>query len=106
MNELKEKARNPDEAETAGDYYVVETRSGFYWVTAETARRIGAQLDRRWPPRWIKFVDNTGARTWLRTSIVECVHESTEAQRSRERTFRRACHREAKADKRWGEDED
>jgi len=31
MNELKERARDPEEAETAGDYYVVETSSGLYW---------------------------------------------------------------------------
>lgn len=106
MRKLKERTEDEEEPETAGEYFMVETRSGCYWVSAVTAAEIGRQLSRRWPPRWLRFVDHTGSRTWVRTSTVEAVCESTEAQRSRDRAFRRACNREAKADRDWGEDED
>ena len=71
----------------AGEFYIVVSQSGTWYVSPETAGRIGASLDRRLRPRWIKFVDVYGARVWLRTAGVESVFESTERIRARSREF-------------------
>jgi hypothetical protein len=94
----------PPEPETAGDYFVVVTRYDSYYVTPETAREIGRALDRWMPPRWLKFVDRTGARAWIRADAVTAVQESTEHARSQDRTFSYALRREARAETRWDED--
>jgi hypothetical protein len=105
MNQTRESTDPHDEA-PAGDYFVVVTRYDSYYVTLETAGKLGRELDRRWRPRWLKFVDRHGARAWVRTRSVESIHESTEEQRAGDRTFTRALRREAKADRRWDEDDD
>ena len=53
----------------------------------ETAERIGRQLDRRWRPRWIKFVDLHGVRAWVRGDCIFHLTESTDRQRFQEREF-------------------
>ena len=72
-----------------GSYY--EMRGEFYtwFISVETAERIGKQLDRR-PrkrPRWIKFVDLHGARAWVRGDSIFHLTESTERQRFQEHEF-------------------
>ena len=74
----------------AGDFYMVVTQSGTWYVSPEAAARVGTALDRRLRPRWIKFVDVYGARVWLRTRTVEAVFESTERIRTRSREFHQA----------------
>jgi hypothetical protein len=74
----------------AGDFYQVISQSGIWYVSPETAASIGAALDRRFRPRWIKFVDLYGGRVWLRTDRVESVLESTERIRTRSREFHQA----------------
>jgi hypothetical protein len=88
-----------------GDYYTIESRCDTYYVSAETAVRVGAQLTQRWRPRWARFVDIWDRRVWVRTDLIEAITESTEAQRERDRAFRYAQHREQKADRRWDDDE-
>jgi hypothetical protein len=73
-----------------GDFYMIVSRSGTWYVSPETAGRVGAALDRRFRPRWIKFVDVHGGRVWLRTDRVESVFESTERIRARSRDFHQA----------------
>ena len=106
MNRLKqgteEEGKQPPRA---GDYFTVETRSGTYYVSPETARRIGRVLERFWRPRWLKFVDLNGGRVWVLTAGVEAVIESSETQRSRDREFHYAKRQEEKADRRWDDDE-
>jgi hypothetical protein len=106
MNRLKqdqeEEGKQPPRA---GDYFTVETRYATYYVSPDTARRIGAALERFWRPRWVKFVDLNGGRVWLKTTGVEAVVESNEAQRSRDRAFHHAQRKEEKADRRWDDDE-
>ena len=88
-----------------GDYYTIESRVDTYYVSSETAVRVGAMLTRRWRPRLARFVDIWGRRVWVRTDLIEAITESTEAQRERDRAFRYAQHREQKADRRWDDDE-
>lgn len=95
------KERTPE----AGSYFIVNARTDTFYVSPETAARLGRLLDRRWRPRWLKFVDMTGARVWLRTANVESVFESTETLRSRDREFSYARRMEEKADRRWDDDE-
>jgi hypothetical protein len=101
----REKQESPREDPRPGDYYTVESRVDTYYVSAETAVRVGAVLERKWRPRWTRFVDLYGRRVWLRTDLIECIAESTEAQREKNRAFQYAQHREQKADRRWDDDE-
>jgi hypothetical protein len=106
MDKTREKqAEAPREDPRPGDYYTIECRCETYYVTAETAVRLGALLLRRWRPRWARLVDLYGRRVWVRTDLIEAIQESTEAQRDRSRAFQYAQHREQKADRRWDDDE-
>lgn len=106
MDKTREKqGEAPREDPRPGDYYTIESRSDTYFVSAETAVRVGAQLVRRWRPRWARFVDIWGRRVWVRTDLIEAITESTGAQRERDRAFRYAQHREQKADRRWDDDD-
>jgi hypothetical protein len=99
------KQEDPREEPKFGDFWTIESRSDTYYVSAETAVRVGARLERFWRPRWTKFVDLHGRRVWVRTDRVESIHESTEAQRSRTRGFFYARSKEEQADRRWDVDE-
>ena len=88
-----------------GDYWVVETRTEYWLVSADTARAIERALTRLWLPRWIVFPDLTGGQRRLRTAMIESVWESTAEQRASRRAFDRARWLEAKADRQpWEED--
>jgi hypothetical protein len=106
MNTLKQKEETPERPSGPGDYYEVVSQYGTWFVTPETAARIGRELDRRWRPRWIKFVDIAGGRAWVRTDTIESVVESTELQRTGDRRFHYLRRKEARADRRWDDDED
>ncbi len=106
MNTLKHKEEAPEQRAGAGDYYEVVSRYGNWYVAPETAARIGRVLDRRWRPRWLKFVDMHGARAWVRTDTIEYVTESTERQRTQTRTFDYLLGKERRADRRWDVDEE
>ena len=77
-----------------------------YYVVRETAERLFVDLASDNPPRWISFTDVHGSRICPRGRLIECVRESTEAQRAAERAFHRERRRERKADRRWDEDDD
>lgn len=107
-NRLKQylDAEEPRMPEGEGDYWVVETRTAYLIVSADTARAIERSLARLWRPRWLVFRDWTGARRRLRTDVVECVFECTARQRATRRAFDRDRCREEKADRRpWEEDD-
>ena len=107
MNRVKESLEDrgrPSQPE-AGSYFVVNARCDTFYVSPETAARLGRALDRRWRPRWLKFVDVTGARVWLHAAQVESISESTETQRSNDRAFHHARRKEDAADRRWDEEE-
>jgi hypothetical protein len=105
MKNLKQKEESPEQRFGPGDYYEVVSRYGNWYVSPETAARIGRVLDRHWRPRWLKFVDINGARAWVRTDTIEYVNESTERQRTGSRAFDYLLHKERQADRRWDDDE-
>jgi hypothetical protein len=104
MNKLKQKEETPEQRPGPGDYYMVAQYSTWY-VSPETAARMGRALDRPWRPRWLKFVDLTGARVWLQTDAIECISESTERQRTSDRQFNYLRRKEERSDRRWDDDE-
>jgi hypothetical protein len=67
-------------------------------VSPETAAEVMRQVTRRFPPRWLAFVDVDGSRVRVRTSLVGQIIESTALQRQRMREFERARMLEATAD--------
>ncbi|HYJ81149.1 MAG TPA: hypothetical protein VEW03_16160 [Longimicrobiaceae bacterium] len=105
MNTVQQERQRPEEEPRVGDFYTVNSRYDSYFVSPETARRLGACLDRPWRPRWVKFVDVNGGRVWLRTASIESIAESTELQRADCRAFDYARRREARADRRWDDEE-
>jgi len=104
-SKLKEKQEGSEEGPRFGDFYVVVSEWGTWYVAPETAVRIGRALDRRWRPRWMKFVDVSGARVWVRADSIESVYESTERVRSRDREFHYRRRKEENADRRWDDEE-
>lgn len=106
MNRLKEYLEEPEEERIFGDFWVVYGDSGLFYVSAETAGKLGGRLDGWWTPRWITFVDISGSRVRLRARDVHGIYESTELQRTRDRSFHRARRQEEKADRRPWEDDD
>lgn len=106
MNRVKEQLEPEEEKSPAGDYFVVETSVGTWYVSTEMARFIEATLDETPQPRWLVFVDLTGARVRVRARTVMSIYQCTGDQRQAERAFSRALSRERKADRRWDEDED
>lgn len=105
MNGLKHMQGLPERPAGPGDYYEVTTEFAVWYVSAATAARIGTALERRWRPRWIKLVDLSGSRAWVRADRIESVSESTERQRTRDRQFQHLRRKEVRADRRWDDDE-
>src|SRR5688500_6950759 len=105
MKTLKQRDEPPETRPGPGDYYEVVTELGTWYVGGETAACIARSLDRRWRPRWIKFVDLSGSRAWVRAEAIQFVSESTEHQRTRDRAFRYLMRKEHRSDRRWDEDE-
>ena len=106
MNRLKQYLEPEEPLMPEGDYWVVETRCDYWFVSADTARAIERALARLGCPRWIVFKDLSGGQRRLRTSVIECVYESTTAQRASRRAFDRERRLEEKADRRPWEDYD
>ncbi|HWK88661.1 MAG TPA: hypothetical protein VNP72_01650 [Longimicrobium sp.] len=104
MKKLKQKQETPEERSGPGDYYEVICPFGTWYVSGQTAARIGRVLERRWRPRFVKFVDLAGSRAWLRTDAIEGIAESTERQRAASRDFSHLRTKEDMADRRWETD--
>lgn len=106
MNKLKQKEdETPDKRSGPGDYYMIAAEYTTWYVSPETAARVGRDLERRWRPRWIKFVDLHGGRVWVRANTVECISESTERHRTGDRQFEYLRRKEERSDRRWDDDE-
>jgi hypothetical protein len=89
------------------DYFVIRVGFTCFQVSAATAAAVMAALARRWPPRWVGFVDLHGSRIRLRSHTIAMIYESSAVQRQHERDFERARRLEEKADRRpWEDDED
>ncbi len=105
MKTLKQRDEPPETRPGPGDYYELSSRWGTWYVSPETAARIGRALDRPKPKTWLKFVDLSGSRAWVRAEAIQFVSESTEHQRTKDRVFRYLMRKEHKADRRWDEDD-
>ncbi|HEU0013327.1 MAG TPA: hypothetical protein VFQ45_06560 [Longimicrobium sp.] len=106
MKNLKQKQEVPEERSGPGDYYEVICQFSTWYVSGETAARIGRVLDRRWRPRFVKFVDLAGSRAWVRTASIESIAESTPGQREKDREFSHLRTKENMADRHWDTDFD
>ena len=106
MNRLKQYLEDEEPLMPEGDYWIVETKTSFLIVSAETARVIDRSVTRFWRPRWLVFRDLYGARRRLRSELIESLYECTTEQRASQRAFERDRRREDKADRRPWEDYD
>jgi hypothetical protein len=59
------------------DHHIVVTTQFSYIVSPVMARHIERELDRRRRPTWITFVDVSGARVRIRSSVIEGVEQSS-----------------------------
>jgi len=99
--ERREQTRMP---ELPVDFFWVETSSMCWFVSREMARAVEMTLTRKLLPRWVTFVDLTGARVRVRTRLIEVVSQSTAEQRVMARAFQRARSAERKAEADWDGD--
>jgi hypothetical protein len=105
MKRLQEQSEEGEAKPAAGDYFVVSSEFGTWYVSTEMARFIEACLEVEPPLRWVKFVDLTGARIRLRARLIESVSQSSAEQRACDRAFHRSLGRERKADRSWEDDD-
>ena len=105
MQKTRDRFAEPRDPEGPGDYFVVGTQSQDWYVSRDMARFVEACLDQVPVPRWIAFVDLTGARVRLRARLVLSVCQCTAEQRAQARAFGRAQRREEKAERDWDEDD-
>jgi hypothetical protein len=78
---------SPRGVRAPGDFYEIRGEFRTWYISTETAVRISRALERRWRPRWIKFVDLHGARVWVRGDSVFHLAESTGLKRMQEHDF-------------------
>ena len=81
-----------------GDFFVVSTEGDTWCVSTEMARHIDACLDAEPLPRWIVFVDVTGARVRVRSDRIESLTQRSAEQRAISRAFERMAQEERRAD--------
>jgi hypothetical protein len=102
MSRVRGYADEPEERARAPDYWLVRTASVYYFVSADVAAQILKQLGRRiWRPRWLRFVDLSGARIAVPTRSVLEVGEATAAQRAFDRALMKALAEEAEEPRPW-----
>jgi len=92
----KLKSHGEDPVAEAGDFFVVNTSEGAWYVSTEMARFIEACLDEAKTPEWIRFVDLAGSRIRIRSDQVSALCQCTAEQRARERQFARSLRRETR----------
>src|SRR5688500_14661321 len=95
-NRLKQWMEEPEDRPPAGDYFEIGSDAGMWYVSRETGEALAVLLRRRWPPRWLRFVDIFGASVCVLTRTGNVICESTGTQRQTERAFRRQRRREEK----------
>ena len=81
------------------DFWVVCGPTSWFAVDEPTARHIVERLERRWPPRWLRFVDLFGSAVRVRSRDIDQVIESTADQRAAGRAFRQARQAEEREDR-------
>ena len=76
------------------EYHLLVTRRCHYPVSSVMVVHVERQL-RRWPrPRWVTFVDLSGARVRVRASAIEGFEQSTPESRALYRRVREEWDRE------------
>lgn len=100
LQEFEEGAARP----AGGDHFIVSAECCAWYVSTEMARFIEACLEAEPAPKWVKFVDLTGARIRLRTRLIDCISQSTAEQRAADRAYCRELTRERKADRSYDDD--
>jgi hypothetical protein len=105
MENTKERFERPGQPELPVDYFLVAARFELWYVSREMAQAIEASLSETPAPRWVMFVDLTGARIRVRARLIEYIYQCTAEQRSLARAFYRARKAERKAETDWDEDE-
>jgi hypothetical protein len=81
-----------------GDFFVVSTDGDTWCVSTEMARHIDTCLDADPMPRWVVFVDVTGARVRVRCDRIESLTQRSVEQRATSRAFERMAIEERRAD--------
>lgn len=94
--------RSPDrDAVLYPSYWVVSTVSNSYPVSGMMARLVEGALD-RWPrPRWVRFVDLSGAVVRLRAAAIESIEQSAPETRTLRRRVREEQDREESEQEEW-----
>jgi hypothetical protein len=105
MENTKERFESPGQPELPVDYFLVAAGFEEWYVSREMAQAIEATLNQTPTPRWVTFVDFTGARVRVRTRLVQYIRQCTAEQRAMARAFDRARRAEGKAEPDWDEDE-
>lgn len=104
INRLKQFDLGGEAPSPPEDYWIVEARRDTFFVPAAAAAGLLAQLEGR-APRWIRFTTLSGAAIRIRARAIDCVRESTAAQRQAARDFHKARRDEYRADcPPWEED--
>jgi hypothetical protein len=84
----------------AEDYFAINGKHCGWWaVSTPMARHVLQQLDRMIPPRWIHFVDLSGATVRVRPSEIADVTQCSKEQRAARRALGAALDEER--DDRW-----
>ena len=89
----RERPREPRAEELYPEFWVVESATSSWVVSAVMARHVEQALD-RWTTRWVTFVDVSGSRVRVRTSAIDAVGQSTPEVRALRRLFRAERERE------------
>lgn len=76
-------------SDALGDFFVVSTEWDTWCVSTDMARHIDACLDADPLPRWVMFVDVTGARVRVRADSIESLSQRSVEQRAVGRRFER-----------------
>ncbi len=87
------------EVPAPADYFAVNATGRRMWpVSTRMATHILRELDRWFPPRWIRFVDLSGAAIQVRPREIVDVTQCSADQRAQRREFWRAIDREEDAE--------
>ncbi len=83
------------EAPRYTEYFVLESGAGDWSISRNMAAFVETELD-RWPrPRWIRFIDVTGASVRLRVDLIRALRQSSPAIRGEWRRFKAERQQEA-----------
>ena len=100
MDNRVEKYFTEDHAEPL-EFWTVNCDMECYCVDADTALALMTLIERRWPPRWLRFRDAFGELVSVRTRDVRSVIQSTTEGRSLGRVLRERLHAEEPQNRPW-----